>query len=350
MYKILIIDDNIEDSQLIKNIVSENSKSIVVFNSDIEGIKKYIFNQNPDMIILDVAFNSGDGINILKMINSSKTPTLVVTAIDDITAKINCFKLGAVEYIIKPFDKKDFYYRVKNHLKYLQYSKSLSQYNAKLECVIENKNKELYETHFALIYTLASLVETRDNDAGPHLENISYFSKILAEELSYNPKYKYIITSEFIDNISLASALHDIGKICVRDAILLKPERLTPEEFEFIKLHTINGGRMLEQCKKNVSSYYLIDLAIEIAYYHHEKWDGSGYHLGLSGTDIPVGACIVALSDVYDAITSKRVYKDKMAHKEAIRYISSQKGKHFSPDVVDAFFKLEEKFKAKKFS
>ncbi|MBP7653333.1 response regulator [Candidatus Dependentiae bacterium] len=349
MYKIIIIDDNIDDAEQIQNIVSENSGNITIFNSNLENIKKTLLSGNPDLIILDIAFNSGDGINILKMINTSKIPVLIVTSIDDTNAKVNCFKLGAAEYIVKPIDKKDFYYRVKNHLKYLQYSKSLSQYNAKLECIIENKNKELSETHFALIYTLASLVETRDNDAGPHLENISYFSKIISEELSYNPNYQYIITPEFIENISLASALHDIGKICVRDAILLKPDKLTGEEFEFIKLHTINGGRMLEQCKKNISSYHIIDLAIEIAYFHHEKWDGTGYHLGLKGTEIPISACIVALSDVYDAITSKRVYKDKMAHKEAIRYISSQKGKHFSPDVVDAFFKLEEKFKVKKF-
>jgi len=349
MYKIIIIDDNIQDSHNIHSIIREQTGDITVFDSDFEKIKKHLYSNPPDLVILDIAFNDGDGINILKMLNTHKTPVIIVTGLDDLNAKINCFKLGAVEYILKPFDKKDFYYRVKNQLKNLQFSKSLSQYNSQLESMIEIKTRELYETHFALIYTLASLVETRDNDAAPHLENISYFSKLLAEELSYSDKYKYVITNEFIDNIPLASALHDIGKISVRDAILLKPDKLTEAEFEFIKLHTINGGQMLEQCKKNINSYYLIDMAIDIAYYHHEKWDGTGYHLGLAGNQIPVSARIVALADVYDAITSKRVYKTKMPHKEAIQYIASQKNKHFCPDVVDAFFRLEEKFKSRKF-
>ncbi|HPP86720.1 MAG TPA: HD domain-containing protein, partial [bacterium] len=309
-----------------------------------------LFSYPPDLLILNIAFSDGDGINILKTIDNLKIPIIVLTEIKDTAAKWNSFKLGAVEYIVKPFDKYDLFYRIKNQLKRLQFSKSLSQYNAKLEAIVEYKTKELYETHYSLIYTLASLVETRDNDAGPHLQNISYFSKIIAEELSFKNKYRYIITKEFIDNIPLASALHDIGKITVRDAILLKPGRLTPEEFEFIKLHTINGARMLEECKKMVnSSYYFIDMAIDIAAYHHERWDGKGYNLGLKEEEIPLSAQIVALADVYDAMTSQRVYKSQLPHKDVVAYICEENGKHFAPDVVDAFFKLEDAFYAKKF-
>jgi len=349
MYNIVIVENNSADAEEIKNILGEFSNNISIFTDDFGKIARQLSANAPDALILNISFNFGEGINILRLINTEKTSVIIVTEIEDRQAKLNCFKLGAADYINKPYDRSEFYFRIKNQLRTKQVFKSLAKYNSELEYNVFEKTKKLYQTHYAIIYTLASLVESRDNDAGSHLSNISFFSKILAEELSFKSSYKYIITKEFIENIPLASSLHDIGKITVRDSILLKPDRLTPEEFEFIKMHTLNGGRMLEECKKTIASDFLIDLAIDIAFYHHERWDGRGYHLGLSGEQIPLSARIVALADVYDAITSKRCYKSIMHHKEAVEYIAKQKNKHFAPDVVEAFFRHEMLFYNRKF-
>jgi len=215
----------------------------------------------------------------------------------------------------------------------------------KLEKDLLESYKKVQSARNATILGLAKLAEYRDADTGAHLERIREYSKVLAEELATKSEYAGYITSEYIDDIYNSAILHDIGKVGVPDAILLKPGRLTAEEFDVVKRHSALGGEALREVETKIEGQSFLTLGKEIAYYHHEKWDGTGYPRGLKGEQIPLSARIVALADVYDALTSKRVYKDAMPHQAAREIIVESRGTHFAPDVVDAFLAHEEDFR-----
>ena len=189
----------------------------------------------------------------------------------------------------------------------------------------------------AAILSLAKLAEFRDKETGAHLERIREYVKIIAEELAKNPKYQGIITAKYINDLYHSAILHDIGKVGIPDAILLKAGELTPEEFEIVKDHTTIGGNALEGIDARIKDHSFLRLGKEIAYHHHEKWDGTGYPASLKGDEIPAAARHIALADVYDALTSKRTYKDPLSHERAKAYIVGEKGRQFDPDVVEAF-------------
>lgn len=197
--------------------------------------------------------------------------------------------------------------------------------------------KRLENTKNATILGLAKLAESRDDCTGGHLERVREYSRMITRAIRQLPKYESYITSAYINDIYLSSILHDIGKVSVPDAILLKPGRLTPEEFDIIKQHTIVGGNALAAVDAELKEQSFLTLGKEIAYYHHESWDGNGYPEGLEGETIPLSARIVALADVYDALTTKRVYKNAYSHKKAVDIILEEKGKKFDPDIVEAF-------------
>ena len=203
-----------------------------------------------------------------------------------------------------------------------------------------NKNAKM-----ATMLALAKLAEFRDDDTGRHLERIREYTKIIAEEMAKKPNYIGYITKEYIEDIYHSCILHDIGKVGIPDAILLKPGRLTPDEFELIKTHTTLGGDVITAVEAEIEGRTFLTLAKEIAYYHHERWDGAGYPKGLSGENIPLSARIVALPDVYDALTSERIYKKIISHEKARETIIREKGKHFDPEVVDSFLAREDDFK-----
>ena len=203
---------------------------------------------------------------------------------------------------------------------------------------------QLQEARSATILGLAKLAEYRDEGTGTHLERIREYSRIIAEQMASLPKYRDYISSMYVEDIFRSSILHDIGKVGVPDAILLKPGELTPDEFEIIKTHAVLGGDALNAIDSQIEGKSFLTLGKEIAYYHHEKWDGSGYPKGLNGEKIPLSARMVALADVYDALTSKRFYKDAYSHTRAKEIIVGLKGTHFDPDVVDSFLAAETEF------
>ncbi|MFZ0242219.1 MAG: HD domain-containing phosphohydrolase [Desulfobacterales bacterium] len=211
-----------------------------------------------------------------------------------------------------------------------------------LRCSYEN----LRQARTATILGLAKLAEFRDRGTGKHLERICHYTRILAKELAHRPAYLGYITPQYLDDISLSSILHDIGKVGVPDAILLKPNRLTSAEFEIVKSHCILGGDVLKAAESQVRGPSFLTIGKQIAYHHHEKWDGSGYPSGLAGETIPLSTRIVALADVYDALTSQRSYKPAFSHEESVAIIVREKGRHFAPDVVEAFLSHEEEFNA----
>ncbi len=218
--------------------------------------------------------------------------------------------------------------------------------NKRMESDIRMFRKNAGNAREVTILGLAKLSEYRDDDAGAHLERMRECTKILAQELSAHKKYKGYITEKYIEDIYLSSILHDIGKVGIPDAVLLKPGKLTIEEFEIIKGHSRLGGDALSEIESKIEGESFLTLAKEIAYYHHERWNGKGYPKGLSGDAIPLSARIVALADVYDALTSKRVYKEAFTHEESIKIIVSERGRQFDPDVVDAFMARNKDFSA----
>ncbi|MFC1883077.1 HD-GYP domain-containing protein [Thermodesulfobacteriota bacterium] len=204
--------------------------------------------------------------------------------------------------------------------------------------------RKLHNARMATILGLAKLAEYRDEGTGTHLERIREYAKLIAEEMAKNPKYAGHITPEYIDDVYQSSILHDIGKVGIPDAVLLKPGKLTDEEFDVIKRHTILGGDAIKAIEAKIEGQSFLALGREIAYNHHEKWDGSGYPRGLNGEGIPLAARIIALADVYDALTTKRFYKEAFNHKRSRQIIIDQKGTHFDPEVVDVFLALEDEF------
>ena len=203
---------------------------------------------------------------------------------------------------------------------------------------------QLQEARSATILGLAKLAEYRDEGTGTHLERMREYSRIIAEQMATLPQYRDYISANYIEDIFRSSILHDIGKVGVPDAILLKPGELTVEEFEIIKTHAVLGGDALTDIESQIEGTSFLTLGKEIAYYHHEKWDGSGYPKGLKGEDIPLSARMVALADVYDALTSKRFYKEAYSHDRAREIIIELKGTHFDPAVVEAFLAVENEF------
>jgi len=215
----------------------------------------------------------------------------------------------------------------------------------RLEKKLQESFQQIRETQSGAILGFARLTEYRDMDTGKHLERIREYTRVLATGLAVFPKYSDYITADYIEDLCLSSVLHDVGKVGIEDAVLRKPGRLSPQEFEKIKAHARLGGEALKAVDREINRESFLTIGKEVALSHHERWDGSGYPDGLKGEKIPLSARIVALADVYDALTSKRSYKDALLHEEALRIIVSEKGTHFDPDVVDVFVQNRETFK-----
>ncbi len=205
------------------------------------------------------------------------------------------------------------------------------------------RKQNLIRTRDAVIFGLAKLADSRDPETGQHLERISIYATKLASKLRQHPKFSGEVTPGFVRLIGISAALHDIGKVGVEDAILLKPGKLTREERSRMQLHTIIGGRCLQEIEQRLGSSNFLQMAREIAFAHHERWDGTGYPYGLAGSEIPLPARIVAIVDVYDALSSKRVYKEALAHEECVEIIRKEAGKQFDPDLLDVWLTLEAK-------
>jgi PAS domain S-box-containing protein len=214
----------------------------------------------------------------------------------------------------------------------------------RLEMNLLESSRKLQHARAATILGLAKLAEYRDEGTGTHLERIREYARLLAEEMAKVPSCRDQIDRRFIEDIYQSAILHDIGKVGIPDAVLLKPGELTDEEFEVIKCHTVFGGDAITSIQSQIEGRSFLNIGREIAYNHHEKWDGSGYPRGLRGGDIPLAARIVAVADVYDALTTKRFYKEAFSHAKSLQIIASLRGTHFDPQVVDAFLALEAKF------
>jgi putative two-component system response regulator len=302
----------------------------------------------PALILLDINMPGMDGFEVCRRLKAQERfrdiPVLFISALDDTDDKVRAFRAGGVDYVTKPFSAEEVLARVETHLKMRELRCELEAHNRELEERVAEQVKDISESHVATITALAKLSESRDDDTGSHIERVQVCCRMLAEKLAESPAYRAAITRQFIENIFFASPLHDIGKVGISDSILLKPGKLTPEEFEIMKTHSVIGWRTLEAVRARYPKNALITMGIAIAHRHHERWDGKGYPDGLEGEDIPLEARIMAVCDVYDALRSKRVYKEPFPHDKSRQIIVEGRGTQFAPDVVDAFAAVEREF------
>ena len=281
--------------------------------------------------------------------NDGLHPVLPVfdDSMDNLKLTSGLRKLGAVDYVTKPVSWPLLLACIDRHLKLKASTDHLRDKAASLEAEVARQTREIKAVQDVMILAMATLAEMRNNEIGNHIRRTQHYVRLLAEPLKIHPRFKAYLNDASIENLFRSAPLHDIGKVGVPDRILLKPGRLDPDEFEIMRTHTSLGRDALERAEKVLGTpVKFLKTAKEIAYSHHEKWDGSGYPLGIGGDDIPVSARIMAVADEDDALRSRRVYKDAMTHEKAAAIIIEGKGSHFDPDVVDAFLDAQDEFRS----
>jgi putative two-component system response regulator len=341
---ILIVDDAPENIDLLNIILCGDYKIKVALTGEKALEIASDATCLPDLILLDVMMPGMDGYEVCRQLKTSeltrKIPIIFVSALSEPTDESKGFEFGAVDYLTKPVNAPIVRARVRTHL-------ALNDQNKALEEKVRIRTDELAHTQDVTIIGFATLAEFRNQETGSHIMRTQQYVRILAQYLMIHSRFSAYLNTDTINLLYKSAPLHDIGKIAVPDRVLLKPGKLTPDEFEEIKLHTVYGRDAIlraEQALGDVRSTFL-SIAKEIAYTHHEKWDGSGYPQGLAGDDIPISGRLMALADVYDALTSKRVYKAAFAHEKAVEIIREERGKQFDPEIVDAFLDIEDVFR-----
>jgi putative two-component system response regulator len=302
----------------------------------------------PDLILLDISMPDIDGFTFCNMLktnaNTRNIPVIFISALNSTEDKIKGFQLGAVDYIAKPFEIEEVTLRVNTHLKMHKMQKELEAYNKKLYKIINDQIKKIYDEQKNVIYALAKLLEKLDSFVPMHLDRIGLNSRILAMSLQLTPIFQDQITNSFIDAIELASLLHDIGKIELDKRILQKTE-LTQEEVEVLKTHTILGSKTLEEIFVFNKQNEFLKMAIDIAKYHHEYWNGEGFPFGIAGNNIPLSARIVSVVDNYDILICGRYNQISHSHEDSIRMINKGAGIQFDPNIVAVFNKIQHQLK-----
>lgn len=332
--RVLIIDDDAVKIDLVTELLRKGGFSQVYGESDSTQAVSTFARIKPDIVILDLHMAPKNGHQILREIRESidqnvYLPVLVLTGDATRQAKETVLAAGVDDFLARPFNTTEIVLRVRNLLRTRQLHLELENEKSLLEERIQERTKELTLAHSEMLDRLALVTEYRDDSTGGHIKRVSAVVKMLALALGLEPGRAELYGK--------ASLLHDLGKICVPDSILLKPGSLTPEEFELIKTHTSTGGEILKN-----SSSEILKVAEKIARYHHERWDGKGYE-GREGTSIPLEARICAVADVFDALRADRPYKDGWKHETAVAEIARLAGSHFDPDVVAAFMKIEQR-------
>jgi putative two-component system response regulator len=347
---ILIVDDTPANLSIISGVLKESFRTKIATNGE-KALALANAEDQPDLILLDVMMPGMDGYEVCRRLKADPAtadiPVIFLTAKTDSDDEAKGLDLGAIDYIHKPFNPPIIQARVRNQLLVKEARDFLKSQNEILEEKVQERTRRLSAIQDVTILAMASLAETRDNDTGNHIRRTQHYVKLLAKRLAGHPKFAAQLPADTIEMLYKSAPLHDIGKVGIPDHILLKPGRLTKEEFEIMKGHAELGFRSIlaAETEQGMPLDFLT-LAKEIAYGHHEKWDGSGYPQGIKGDAIPLSARLMAVADVYDALISRRVYKDGMSHDQAVAIIRQGRGSHFDPDVVDAFLDVVDEVRA----
>lgn len=331
-YTILIVDDVVENIQVAMNILKEENYEFSFAKNGRDALE-LMTNNSFDLVLLDIMMPDMNGYEVCKRIKKdtllSDIPVIFLTAKTDVDSMTQGFEVGGVDYITKPFHANELLARVKTHLELYKAKRVLKEHNLSLQIKMDMQEKrilsELEENQKEMIFVLTEMIESVSDETGKHIRRVSEYSKLLA---LYHPS----ISEEEANTIYDAAPMHDAGKLAIAEHILHKKGPLTEEEFEIMKTHTTAAHEYLK-----IPSRKIMKAADVIAYQHHEKWNGTGYPQGLKGEEIHIYARIVALADVFDALTHKRVYKDAWEVSEAVAYIIEHKGTQFDPELIDIF-------------
>ncbi len=344
---VLAVDDTPENLDVLKGVLMPLYSVKGAINGPMA--LKIAEKQLPDLILLDIMMPGMDGYEVCRRLKENPItrhiPVIFITAKSTVEDEKKGFEIGAVDYITKPISPPIVQERVKIHLTLKEAQDYLKQQNEILEHKVIERTAQMEELQDVVMVAMGSLAEARDPETGNHIRRTQHYVKRLAEQLKSNPKFSDFLTPQIITSLYKSAPLHDIGKVGVPDHILLKPGKLTDEEFEEMKKHTTYGYEAIAAAEKTmVQGGDFLYFAKEIALYHQEKWDGSGYPEGLSGEAIPISARLMAIADVYDALISRRVYKPPFSHEKAAAIITAGRGQHFDPDMIDAFVAIVDDF------
>jgi putative two-component system response regulator len=349
-FKLMVVDDEPTNVKLVRRLLELQGYERFITTTDSREALGLIESEQPDCVLMDLMMPYLSGVDVLRAVRSAPElehiPVIVLTAIADRPTRCQVLAEGATDFLTKPIDPAELGPRVSNILAVKGYQDQLLRYNHDLEKAVRERTTQLEQAHRQVALCLATAAEYRDNDTGLHVIRVGRYARLIGEELG--------IVNDQADLLEDAAQLHDVGKIGVPDAILLKPGRLSAEEFEVLKKHCNFGDRILRTeaaepnrplqrtapdegaaCRLAASS--LLAMASRIALSHHEWWDGSGYPRGLAGEEIPLEGRITAVADVFDALSSKRCYKDAFPLDECFEIMKQERGTHFDPAVFDAF-------------
>ncbi len=338
---ILIVDDEPSNLFVLNEVLRDHYKVRPAISGK-RALLATAVSPRPDLILLDVMMPEMDGYAVLRQLRdnpeTADIPVIFVTALENEINEKKGLQLGAVDYIVKPIKPAIVLARIHTHLALKQARDQLQHQNTWLEAEILRRMEEILLIQDVGIHALAQLAETRDPETGNHLRRTQEYVALLAQELRSLPKYRDLLDDHYIQLLTKSAPLHDIGKVGIPDTILLKPGKLTREEMAVMQTHAKLGADAIEQAVRATGKpVKFLTLAIEIAHWHHERWDGSGYPDGLAGEAIPLSARLMALADVFDALLSSRIYKPPYPFGEARDIIIQGRGTHFDPEITDAF-------------
>jgi putative two-component system response regulator len=348
--RILIVDDVNENLHALMNILRDEH-AISAATSGEKALDLARREPQPDLILLDIMMPGMDGYEVCRRLKADPhtrdIPVIFLTALAHEEDEHRGLELGAEDYITKPISPPIVRARVRNHLKLKATADFLRDKAEFLEHEVARRTREVVAIQDVTILALTSLAETRDSDTGNHIRRTQHYVRALALHLHEHPRFARHLGDAAIAALYKSAPLHDIGKVGIPDHILRKPGRLTPEEFGIMKTHTTLGRAAIEHAERALGlTVDFLTTAKEIALSHHERWDGGGYPEGRAGEAIPVSARLMSVADVYDALISRRIYKEAMPHASATAIITEGRGSQFDPDVVDAFLALQDEFQA----
>jgi len=340
---ILVVDNEPPIIKLLEANLAPHGYDIVTAASGEEALGK-LSDGRIDLILLDVMMSGIDGFEVVRRIRQDDMhrliPIILVTSLRETEYRVKGIEAGCDDFISKPFDRIELLARVRSLLKVKAYNDLMSNYRKELESEVGRRTEELKRAFERIkaasletIYRLSIASEYKDRDTGAHIKRMSHYSAAVARRMG--------LGESAVETILYAAPMHDVGKIGIPDKILMKPTKLDPEEWEIMKQHTVIGAKIL-----NGSDAEFIRLGETIAMCHHEKWDGSGYPNSLKGVEIPIAGRITAIADVFDALTSKRPYKEAFSLEKSLAIVKEGRGSHFDPDVVDAFFAIQDEIHA----
>lgn len=340
---ILVVDDDKTNLSFAQRILGPQYRIAAATSGT--AAMTYLEHHRPDLILLDINMPDMDGFEVMAKLRSNvrtePIPVIFLTADNLAETEIKCFQLGAMDFVTKPFVPDILLSRVSKTIELDQYRHHLEEMvNAQAQKITEDAMR-LGRFQDSVIVGMANLIESRDGSTGKHVKNTQTYVRMIADELLSRGYFTDELTPSYIEDLCKAAPLHDVGKIKIPDAILQKPGKLTPEEFETMKLHTTQSRQIIQTILGDLEDEHYVRLVEDIALYHHERWDGTGYPAGLTEDNIPLSARIMAVADVFDALYEERCYKPPVRPVERIMQIMSEgRGTQFDPVIIDVFMDM----------